>query len=190
MIILANKHFREALKQRTYFNDVEELLKGDLSFLYGHEDNKKGNQFIKNIIMIKKTFYKKGKKIEKHFFVPFRHFIKDGVDYFKLLTVLDEKRYFTSFNLLFGKNKFVKKIKNYEIVEKDVYFKDEESAPMPKDVEFETEYNVVDKIDEDLKCYDIQYLYQNEVLKNLGITKGIIKVKHNTLEKEYYIKFS
>ena len=190
MIILANKHFRDALKQRTYFNDVEELLKGDLSFLYGHEDNKKGKQFIKNIIMIKKTFYKKGKEIEKYFFVPFRHFIKDGVDYFKLLTVLDEKRYFTSFNLLFGKNKFVKKIKDYEIVKKDVYFQDEESASMPKNVEFNSEYEIVSEIDEDLKCYDIQYIYQNEVLKKLGITKGIIKVKHNTPNKEYYVRIS
>jgi len=130
--IFFNKHTKEAIEKRGSINNMKFNL-------YLGLESRPGSDFH-----LVKPFLRSGNDI-----FPCRIFNNEDITYIKVLTFLDEYRFFVSANLNFGTNYFVKKLDNFEIVHKESFF-DKNDDPIIKikweDVNWEYRVKKIDKI--------------------------------------------
>ena len=113
--LVINSHTLENFDNRLNFdlaNDIYEMNENyELKIMYGYETRPDGFEFIKPILVINNKY-----------FLPIRIFEKDGIEYYKVLSILYETQYFSSLNLNFGLHTKLKSIRFNVISFKDVYF--------------------------------------------------------------------
>jgi len=130
--IYFNEHSRKALQER---GKIEELK---FSLYLGLETRPNSN------FHIVKPFLRCGNDI-----LPCRIFNDSNITYIKVLTFLDEYRFFISANMNFGTNYFIKDINKFEIINKESYF-DKDKDPItnikPDDIIWNYHVKKIDKI--------------------------------------------
>jgi hypothetical protein len=144
---------------------LESFIKEDndnneLKIMYGYESRPEGKEFIKPILVIKNKW-----------FLPVRIFEKNGIEYYKVLSVLYDTQYFSSINLNFGLHTELKPIR-FNIIEVGETF-------------FDNTYNYIDitKPFEDFN-WKLEKTSDEKVDKIINISNKIQNRTNKVLEKE------
>jgi len=86
----------------------------ELKITYGYETRPNGKEFVKPILIVRNKW-----------FLPLRIFEKDGIQHFKILSVLYDIQFFSSINLNFGLHTELKTIRFNNIEKSDVFFNED-----------------------------------------------------------------
>ena len=102
-ILKINEHTLKAFEDRSNGRLLdfiyEENENNNLKIMYGYETRPDGKEFVKPILVVKNKW-----------FLPMRIFEKEGIEYYKVLSVLYDIQYFGSINLNFGLHTNIKNI--------------------------------------------------------------------------------
>jgi hypothetical protein len=114
-ILYINEHTFNAFNNRSN-GQLDSIIKEDndnlkLKIMYGYESRPEGKNFIKPILVVRNKW-----------FLPVRIFEKEGVCYYKILSVLYETQFFSSINLNFGLHTDPKTIRFNIIEDGETYF--------------------------------------------------------------------
>jgi hypothetical protein len=116
-ILKINEHTLKAFEDRSNGRLLdfiyEENENNNLKIMYGYETRPDGKEFVKPILVVKNKW-----------FLPMRIFEKEGIEYYKVLSVLYDIQYFGSINLNFGLHTDIKNIRFNIIDIKDEFFDD------------------------------------------------------------------
>jgi len=126
----------------------------ELKLMYGFETRPDGKEFIKPILVVRDKY-----------FLPIRIFEKDGIEYYKILSVLYDTQYFSSINLNFGLHTELKPIKFNLISIDDVFFEGKYNKDINKNFE-DFEWILEETDEEENKVINISIKKRtNKVLK-------------------------